>query len=195
MSLTRITAPSEPVVTLSAVKEFLRVDNTADDATIEHLLTAAERRYDAPDGLLGRALVTQTWELRRDTFPSGAIEVPLPPLQSVASVTYEARDGSIKTLAAGTDYRVDTYSEPGRIVPVASWPRTADVPSAVVVEFVAGFGDAGAVPYQIQTAIMQTVASWFDTSRASVAMDGGRPREVPHAGDDLAREYRIEWGF
>jgi uncharacterized phiE125 gp8 family phage protein len=186
---------------LAEVKDVMRVDGMAEDALIESLIGAATRRYDGEDGWLGRALVEQSWEYRLDSFPRGAIEVPLPPLRSVDSVTYEARDGTTATLAEGADFRVDTRSEPGRVVPVGDWPRTADVPGAVTLAFTAGYPpgagsppDYGAnVPEPLRTAIMQTVAAWYE-ARMAVTVDADA-KPVPRTGDALAREYKVAWVF
>ena len=195
MSLTLVTPPSAEPVALADAKAFLRVEHSADDALIEEFLVAARRRYDGRDGMLGRALVTQVWQMRLDTFPAGEIEVPLPPLQSIDSVSYEAEDGTTAALTEGTDFRVDSWSAPGRIVPVNGWPKTAKVPGAVTIEFTAGYGGPADVPNQLTTAILQTIGTWYDTSRSSVVVDMGRPRTVPQTGDDLARDFKVAWEF
>ena len=195
MSLTLITPPADEPVALADAKAFLRVEHTADDALIEEFLAAARRRYDGREGQLGRALVTQTWELRLDAFPAGEIEVPLPPLQSIDSVSFVAPGGTSMSLTEGTDFRADTYSEPGRISPIDGWPKTADRLNAVTIQFTAGYGAPADVPHQLKTAILQTVATWYDTSRASVVVDMGRPRAVPQTGDDLARDFKVAWVF
>lgn len=62
MRLTRIVAPSGPVVTLAEAKAHLRVDHDDDDGHITGCVLAAEGHLDGPFGTLGRCLVDQTWQ-------------------------------------------------------------------------------------------------------------------------------------
>src|SRR5512139_2288241 len=106
-----ITAPTVEPVTTAETKSHLRVDTTADDTLIGTLITAA--RQDSEE-YLNRALVTQTWDLYMDGFPTTTkIKVPLPPLQSITSIKYYDEDDVEATMTA-TDYIVDTVSEPGQ---------------------------------------------------------------------------------
>jgi uncharacterized phiE125 gp8 family phage protein len=203
MSLTLITPPPVEPLQLQDVKDFLRIDGSDEDTLLQSLITAARQRYDGEDGMLGRALVQQSWEYRLDSFPRSALEIPLPPLQSVDSVTYTDPDGNSQTLTDGTDFRVDSWSEPGRIVAVDTWPATAQLPAAIVIAFTAGYAPDSSsppdytanLPEQLRTAMLQTIGTWYDASRTSVAVDMGRPRPIPQTGDDLARAYKVAWSF
>jgi uncharacterized phiE125 gp8 family phage protein len=132
--------------------------NGTEDPLLIALLEAARGEIDGGRGWLGRALITQTWDLVLDEFPAvtrnnpyAAIKVPLPPLQSVTSVTYLDDNGVSQTLSASL-YDVDIKSEPGQVRPAygESWPTTRDTPQAVTVRFVAGYGAAAAVPALIK---------------------------------------------
>ena len=92
---------------------------------IETYIAAATSYVDGEYGFLGRALVTQTWELVINTFPTHEIKMPLPPLQSVTSVKYDDGEGVEQTLSTSL-YTVDTASEPGWIVPPigTGWPTS-----------------------------------------------------------------------
>jgi uncharacterized phiE125 gp8 family phage protein len=78
MSLHLITAPLAYPVSLQETKSFLRVDAADEDATILSLIASATAYLDGADGIMGRALVEQTWELRDCEFGEW-IAVPLPP--------------------------------------------------------------------------------------------------------------------
>lgn len=109
----------------------------------------------ASDGWLGRALARQTWELRLDSFPSGAITFPYPPLSTVTSVKYDDADGVEQTLVADTDYRLfDGTPYKSRIEPVygGTWPTARCDSESVRIRFVAGYADGG-VPGAIKAAI------------------------------------------
>src|SRR6185369_8190715 len=95
-SLYLIAAPESAVVSLDDMKEHLRVDadNTDDDDVIDAFTAATTQHLDGRDGLLGRALIDQTWELRLSWFPCyGLLRLPLPPLIEVVSVKYIDADG------------------------------------------------------------------------------------------------------
>jgi uncharacterized phiE125 gp8 family phage protein len=161
MSLELTTPPATEPVTLDEAKAHLRVDIADDDALITSLITAARARA---EWHTGRAFVTQSWKLWLDGWPcNGIVEIPLPPLQSVASVTATALDDSAIVLDAAT-YQVDTTSSPARLTlkPNASPPVALRRINAVAIAFTAGYGDAGSdVPAPVHEAILKLVANFY----------------------------------
>lgn len=156
-----ITAPLEEPVTLAQAKAHLRKTTSEEDAQIMAKIFAAREHAET---FTRRALVTQTWELLLDRFPSGReIELPFPPLQSVTSVKYLDTNAAEQTFAAAS-YHVDAASTPGRVVlaSTASWPSTAERPNAVTVRFVAGYGGMAAVPFTMKAAILLLVGHLFE---------------------------------
>jgi uncharacterized phiE125 gp8 family phage protein len=112
MPLQLITPPAVEPVTLADARLHLKVDTTDDDALITRLITAARARA---EWHTGRALNTQRWILWLDAWPPrGIIEIPLPSLQSVTSVTVYAPDDSATMLDPAT-YQVDAESAPARL--------------------------------------------------------------------------------
>ncbi len=186
MNLRLITAPSEEPVSVETAKLFLRVDGSQDDALIAALLKTAR---ETGEGLARRAFVTQTLELTCDTWPANAV-LPLwrPPLQSVTSVKYLDRQGLESTW---TDYRVDTHSEPGKVLfnslPSVSLQETG----AITVRFVAGYGLAVAVPEQLKNGILLLVAHWFEHREAINV--GNIVSEVPMGSKQLFLAERVMW--
>jgi uncharacterized phiE125 gp8 family phage protein len=162
MSLKLITAPSTNPVDSATVKAHLRVIGSSEDSLIDLYTGAATSALDGPNGLLGRALVTQTWEYSLDSFPSEAIQIPLPPLQSVTSIKYIDTAGAEQTLL-NTRYTVDTSGDPGWVIVDADgWPDTFDTANAVVIRFVCGYGVATAVPAPIRAAILLHAGDLFE---------------------------------
>jgi uncharacterized phiE125 gp8 family phage protein len=160
MSLSLTTPPSAEPVTLDQAKAHLKVDTTDDDALITSLIAAARARA---EWHTGRAFVTQSWCLWLDAWPcNGIVEIPLPPLQSVASVTAYAQDDSATVLDAAT-YQIDTASSPARLVlkPNASPPVALRRINAIAVAFTAGYGDASFVPAPVCEAILKIVANFY----------------------------------
>lgn len=168
MALVLTQAPATEPVTLAEAKLHLRVEIADDDALITSLITAAREWCER---FQGRAYVTQTWQLWLDAWPEGdEIRLPRPPLQSVTSVKYYGADGAEYVMPA-TDYLVDIKAEPGRIVLGygKTWPSVTLRPAgAIVVEFVAGYGDASAVPQRVKQAILLLVGAWYQNREAVI---------------------------
>ena len=120
---------------------------------------AARQHIDGKDGWLGRAIVSQTWELSLDTFPADEIQIPLVPLVSITSVVYDDEDGIEQTID-GADYTLDPA---GWVVTAGdySWPTPITAINAVRVRFVAGYGDAADVPATIKAAILLMVGDLY----------------------------------
>lgn len=193
MSLALVTAPTVDVLTLAEAKDHLRVTSTDDDTYITALIKAAQVNLDGKDGLLGRALLTQTWKLFLDSFPNcrKPIIVPLPPLQSVSSIKYIAQDGTLTTWDSAS-YSVDTAANPARVHLGYNevWPVTRCVPNAVTIEFVAGYGaTAAAVPDTIKAALKLMIGHWYQ-NREPVTI-GNAVNSLPMTIDYLLSPYRM----
>lgn len=166
MTVKRTVEPTELPVTMDEVKAHLNVTHTEDDGKIAGYLASVVAGLDGPEGLLGRALITQTLEYTLDSFPRRPINLPCAPMQSVSSITYIDTDGDSQTLATAT-YRVLNASNPmerGRIELAygSTWPSTRRIEQAVTVTYVAGFGARNAVPEYIRTLIMYGVKAHYD---------------------------------
>lgn len=209
MVLTLISAPAENVVSMSDIYDHLRVDVSGsppepeDAATITTYRDAAEAYFDGPGGVLGRALVTQTWRLDLDGFPCGgryvpgrgmvderAIKIPLPPLQTVSSITYVDTNGDTQTLATSVYQVVNRQRQPSMIVEAygQSWPSTRNVPDSVSVTFVAGYGAAADVPADIVDAIKILVHD-MDRQRGSLVI-GKSTSQTPYM-KRVTQKYRV----
>lgn len=189
MALVLVSAPATEPVSLTEAKLHLRVDSTADDSLITALITAAREYVEA---FTGRALITQTWDYILDAWPSGdEIVIPLPPLQSVTSVTYRDSDGNTSTVSSST-YTVDTDSEPGRVVLLTgyTWPSTTlYAVGGVRVRFVAGYGDnASDVPQALRQAMLLLVGHWYE-NREDATTANVRP--IPLGAQMLMWPYRV----
>jgi uncharacterized phiE125 gp8 family phage protein len=183
MPLTLNTPPATEPVTLAEAKLHLKVDTTDDDTLITRLIAAARARG---EWHTGRAFVTQGWTLHLDAWPcDGIVEVPLPPLQAVTSIVTSARDGTTTTLDPSR-YIVDTASAPARIALAANTvpPINLRAINAIAIPFIAGYGDASAVPAPIKEAILDLTAAMY-TNR------GELPEDLPLDALALLAPYRI----
>lgn len=199
MALRLITAPAIEPISLAEAKAHCRIDHNDDDATVTFLIDVATEYLDATAGWLGVALITQTWELVVDAFPTptpaacrpccfqitpsgtpaAAIELPWPPLQSVMSVKYVDVNGLQQTMPP-SEYMVDNVSKPGWVVPLTTWPATKATANAVEIRFVAGFGDdATDVPATIRIAILLLVGHWYENREAVLAQYQGSATALP----------------
>lgn len=161
MALKLITPASTYPVTLATAKLHCKVDIADDDALINTLITSATEMAEQE---LGRALMTQTWELTLDSFPE-AFELTRVPVQSITSVKYYDTAGVQQTLGAGA-YTLDNADDTGMafVVPAYStaWPESRDQINAVAVRFVAGYANAAAVPEPIKQWILLMVSTMYD---------------------------------
>src|SRR5262245_58465763 len=193
MALTLVTAPAVTPLTLAEVKKHLRVSSSDQDDLITIYLKAATDYLDGEHGFLGRALVTQTWRLTIDEFPTAEIKLPLPPLQSVTSIKYDDTAGVEQTVSSA-DYYVDTASEPGWVVPLAnvSWPSTLDAINAVRITYVAGYTTGGGdVPFNIKAGLMCMIAELFE--RREEMSTESLTQSIGHSGADrLLRRHKVD---
>ena len=193
MALRLVTAPvHEPLFLEVDVKPHLRVDYADDDDYLEGLVRAA--RVYVEETALSSALVSQTWELVLDGWPSPPLELPKPPLQSVTSITYTDIDGNSAVYDANS-YLVDVDSWPGRLVlkDGQSWPsaRLREI-GGVVIRFVAGYGDVvEAVPSPIRQAMLLMIGDWYENRENAPLIPGtNAPVTMPFAARQLLANYR-----
>lgn len=167
-----ITPPASLPVTLAEARDYLRVDSDFEDAGISALIAAAVNLLDGRNGILGRCLEPQTWELVLDRFPTGAeIRLPLGPVASVTSIAFTDPAGA-EGIVAAPDFELDAMSAFGAwIVPHSgfAWPATMEVVNAVRVRFVAGTG----TPAGVKAAILDMVASRYDARGAGKLLTPG----------------------
>jgi uncharacterized phiE125 gp8 family phage protein len=179
-----LTAPptAEPV-TLAELKDYARVENTVEDSLIETLIASA--RIEA-ENETRRAIMRATYKAEFARFEP-VVEIPRPPLKAVTSVEYVDAEGAVQTLAPSA-YDVDSDAEPGRLIPLTSWPRTAARPDAVRVSFEAGW-DAAEVPEAVQVFVLMRALELYDNRDSMQSVEGSR---LPRAHkDNLLARYKI----
>lgn len=193
LNLTPITPPSVMPVELDQLKSNLRIYDDADDVMLRALIKAATNHLDGRFGALGRALITQTWDMHLKSFPSvrSKLRLPLPPLQSVTSIKYMDMAGQ-EQLMDLNDLAVSTGEYIGSIglKNGVTWPR--DMPNdnwPVTVRFVAGFGDeAASVPAALAQAIILLASHWYENR---LAVEACTLKETPMAFKSLINPYRV----
>lgn len=161
MGLRLVTAPTQDPVTVTEMKEYLRVDGSELDTTIGNLIKAAR---EAAQNYQNKVFFTQTWELSFDRFPTMPVKIPLPPLQGLESVKYIDSDGTEHVMDLN-DFIVDKRSEPGRVTLKTgkSWPCVQlQAIDSVIFRFTAGHDSVNKIPHTVKLAYMLYVTYFLD---------------------------------
>lgn len=198
MWFNRTSAPAVAPLTLAEAKSHLRVFHAAEDDYISALIMVATAYLDGRCGVLGRALITQSWEYRLDYFPRSwimpRIGLPFPPLQSVQSVQYIDGAGVLQTLDPSL-YVVSTGDAEGGIDPAygQTWPQARAEPGAVRIAYTCGYGDAAdAIPAPIRHALLLMVGHLYTTRQPIAGADGSASLvEIPLTISALLDPYRL----
>ena len=160
-TLKPVGSPVDWPISLQDAKDRLEFGTTTedDDRKIQSLIPVAVEMVETD---CQRAIVNRTWKLYMDEFPCEEIELRMPPIVSVTSVTYTDSDGATQTVSS-TLYDTDLVGEPGRIRPASGtsgWPTAACVPNAVTVNFTAGYGETP-IPYTLIEAMLLALKALY----------------------------------
>jgi uncharacterized phiE125 gp8 family phage protein len=114
------TAPAKEVWTLNEVKNYLKVDTSADDTLITTLLQSAR---EVAERYLNQALITQTITEKLDRLNNPTIYLSVSPVINVSLFQYNDGVNSVQTYNAA-NYVVDTFLKPGRLALAygSTWP-------------------------------------------------------------------------
>ncbi len=197
MALSLHTAPVGQALDLAAVKLQCRMGDLSDeDAYFAGVLIPAVA--DRAEASTRRALLTQTWDLVLDRFPSGTgLELPKPPLISVTFVHYLDTAGVTQTWSSSL-YLVEAPAGPrcarGRIeLPFAGiWPITLDQPGAVTIRFVAGYGAGSDIPPLLTMAMLMDVGTLFENRESVLTGPRQQAIQMPSSTQDIYRTYRSD---
>jgi uncharacterized phiE125 gp8 family phage protein len=178
-------------LSLAEAKLHLRVDGTAEDSLITSLIVAARRDIET---MSLHKLISQTWDWYMDDWPGFPLKVPFPPLQSVTGVYYTL-EGASEATWASSNYIVDAYSVPGRIV----LQSTASAPSGQLVEangvkirFVCGFGAAGtSVDERARQAMLLLIGHYYEHREEVIVERGANVVQLPMAVGMLCNDLRM----
>ena len=136
----------------------------AEEDTLSDMITAARENI---EDYLGRAILTQTWEMYLDDFPNeDYIVLPFGNLQSVDLFKYIDSNGDTTTLTEDTDYLVEENGDGyGRIVLPNNtvWPTASlRTSNPITIRFTCGWADAGDVPESIKNAMKMLIADMYE---------------------------------
>ncbi len=205
-----VTPPTySDAVSLDDAKDFMKVDETDENALIQNMVAASAR---LAEDYTGRRFLTQTWDYFLDDFinesggrtpwwngmkegpedyffgfASRYIQIDQVPLQSVSFIKYFDKSNAEATFDSAS-YFVDSISTPARIVlnDGYSWPTGLRRYNAFQVRCVVGYGAAAAIPEPIQMAIM-TQAQYMFLNRH----DSQLQLQLCAASEGLLLPYRV----
>ena len=190
MGLTRTPAPTVEPITRAEAKAHSRVTVSDDDDYIDALIAVVRDRIEQHTR---RALLTQTWQLTLDNWPTGRRDILLPwaPLQSVSSITYVDTSGTTQTWSS-SNYTVNTGATPGRVRLKYDelYPSARFQPDAITVTYVAGYGaTASTVPAGIVHACKILCGHYYDNREPVVTGTIASP--IPETWKALLGPYRV----
>ena len=155
MTLKLAAAPA-PAIAWADAKLHLRLDTDEEQTYVEGLIAGVTQWLDAYTGILGWAIMEQSWDLTYDAFPTAEIELPLGPVSSVTGVYYAHADTDVETTLATDQYAVDPGGQfGGWVIPATSWPSAMATSNAVRIRFVVG---SATCPPAIKAAILLVVS-------------------------------------
>lgn len=187
-TLTRIAAPARDLLTLEEARQQCRVTDTSEDSLIADYITTVTDYLDARDGVLGEALVTQTWRWSLPYAPAGSIEIPLGPVQSIVAIGYVDRAGATQVFPSGNYRLAGSVIE---LVGNASWPSVDTRQIAFWVDFVAGYGEPSAVPETVRQLARGYVGELYNAREVT----GDKPAEISPVFRMLFAAARSERGL
>ena len=152
-----LTPPAVPPISLVEAKAHCRVDHDLDDGRIEIAIAAATSHLDGHTGILGRAMVTQTWRQDFPAWPADrSLRLPLAPASEIVEIGYRGSDGAAQIVPANAYRLLAGESNPFvRFAADFGMPSLDCAPDAISVTFKAGYGPAGQdVPGPLRAAML-----------------------------------------
>lgn len=193
MQLILNAAPADEPLTVQQVRDHLRISGTAEDAYLAALIIVAR---EVCEQRTGRRLVTQTWDVRYDSFQEalrGRCEIwlPLSPVQSITHVKYYDDADALQTWSA-TEYQFAAGLQP-RLATVEgySWPSTYARMQAVEIRAVCGYGAPEAVPASLTQWMLLMIGHWFENRESTTQREMSK---LPFVDGLLDRESVVVVG-
>jgi len=180
--LKRLDESSPEPVTLAEVKLQRReVPENIEDQYLTELIVAARR---AMEDYTHRALKPITASAHFAHFGQ-SMELPLPPLTAITSITYRDTDNASQTLDPA-DYTLETSTLPGVVMPAynTSFPSTVAYGLPVVITYSCGYAN---LPEPLKQYLMMLVGHMYENREVTSTLN---IREVP-ISPRILDAYRI----
>lgn len=172
------TAAASAPVTAAELRAWLRLNDSAEDATLTELLAAAVERFEDDTR---RPVLPTVYRQYLDRWPVGCeIVLGRGGVTAVASVSRYLADGT--TTEAVTGYLANLRTPPARVV-LAGLPAEVETAAGVAVrpvgfvQFSAGWANAAAVPRAVLVALKSLAGHWYENREAFTERDLGPTAE------------------
>jgi hypothetical protein len=177
------TAPTTEPVTADELRNYLSIDSVMlSDTEANSQIEFARQFIEDKTGL---AMITQTWLVVLDRWPTGqepwwdgvrqmsiselsgphrSYELPRYPLISVDGVNVYDEAGNATAVTIANVFDIDTYRIPGRMTLKngSTWPVALRDSNAIEITYKAGYGAAGDVPAPLRRAVIQFAGYLWD---------------------------------
>jgi uncharacterized phiE125 gp8 family phage protein len=146
--LRRVSSPTAELISLAEAKLYLRVDHAEDDVLISEMIVAVRCFAET---MLARAIISQQWTVEYvDTVPCD-LRLPMPPVQSILSVSLRD-DAGVTTTLSSSNYHLLS----------GSLLRFTSPPSAALITVVYEAGDVNDTPRDIRHAMLVHLGMCYD---------------------------------
>ncbi len=159
MPIAVISTPEAKPLTLTKIKQHLRLDHNEDDQYLVELLDAATAHIEA---VTGQFLITRTVRQYIDAVPaSRSICLEAWPVNMIEAVRGFDDDGSPNIFFAA-NYRLDKHINPPALILNTNINYQA-FSNGIEVDMIVGYGETGIeVPSNITRAILVLIAHWYE---------------------------------
>lgn len=176
------------MITVEEAKAHCRIDDDADDALVQSIISAAFAHIENRTGQTFNRVDNSVMVL--DALPSGSdgIELQWTPVRSVTSVEYLDPQGAQQTIASDSLF-LDTRGVYPIVYPdaEADWPDSKSLRGSVKVIVDTGHSE---VPYDVKAAALLIVGHLYE-NRESVVI-GTISSELPMGVSALLGPYKID---
>lgn len=165
----KLVTPGASVLTPTEAKLGAKIETTYDDTLVPRWIAAAQRKVENDTSL---ALLTQTWDLALDGFPSTSwIDLPIGPLQSVLYAKFYDSSDVLQTIDV-SQYLTDLLSIRGRIAlsDIGVWPTDLRSFQPGIIRVVVGWTQVSDIPAELLMAV-HLVFGWLAMNREPGAFE------------------------
>lgn len=158
-------AAATEILSLDELKVSLRIRHSSEDALLTRFISAAVSRIDGYYGVIGKALLTQTWQFQ---LPELSSKMLLPFGNNISGAVVKYYDSSNQIQTASSDLYGFYDAITGPVIELnynQQWPQTYTRPDPALVEWTIGYGAGSAIPPEIKEAVA-VIASNFYENRA-----------------------------
>jgi uncharacterized phiE125 gp8 family phage protein len=192
----RSVAPAAAPIALADAKSYLRVDHDDDDNDIQRFINAAISHLDGSglerDGLLGKALISQSWILEAERPHHGRIIIEYGRVQTITSV--EVMTSGAYVAWDSQNFRLGFRDGDAFVTPVSgqTFPPHDHREDAFRVTYVAGYGDAAAnIPSNLIEAMLLHIGHLYENRGAVIVEARGQAYAVPMGYMDIVDLHRV----